>query len=103
VFLCFDGSLFGCLVYNNKYRSPITITTVRFEPYWLIEKIVTAIKQTNNICDRYTCGPKLAHPELILEYYKDRVKEFKKYEISEIYKARRLIPNFNDLVDILNA
>jgi len=104
-----DTRLFSCLIYNNKHRIPIIYDDIkRFINYpekdeysEFLERLVRIINEPNVLCDRFKCH------DFTSKFKKSKLSErisfYLKYERKDILQARKLIPNFNTLVEILNA
>lgn len=101
--------IFNCLIYRNKWR--------KYIPSYLIlnghisqffKEIVNIVEKRENvfiskechnfICETYSSFSKVEKNMRDSWYYQAKIRQIK-----DIPKARKLIPNFDILVEILNA
>jgi hypothetical protein len=126
IFLDFDidKRIFKCLIYENKQREPISAETVikgfRDSYYIFLEQISNIVERDGpGPCDLYNCRSILKFrkrklpidmrelEDLNIVWYKvynigQNEEKTLKQTLENINKARRLIPNFEDLVEVLN-
>jgi len=105
---------YGCLIYNNKYRMPVSDHTIDNDKFLkIIEQIIIEErKDGEKVCHDYIC-PELKEEKrtkkeslsinssrryliLLNEDLINTIQENKKL-------IRKYIPNFEDLVEILNS
>jgi len=111
IFLDFseEDRLFSCIIYKNKHRTPITHRHVMLffeqldnnEHSEFIRKLIAITNEEYLTCDSYKCYTFSSKFKKDVLY--DRINDFLKTEKKEIEEARKLIPNFYDLVEILNG
>lgn len=124
IFLEYDESIksFSCLIYDNKDRVPIYYSDSKY----FLGDIESLIGNSNligcfrrGVCYFHRCSELVSHKELRFDvrdktyyrYYqigyekKEDIKYFntRMLAITKIRETRKLIPNFNTLVEILNA
>ena len=112
IFLEYDKKikLFGCLIYNNKNRVPIRserLEFIRDSTYdttynlFLVFDSITKMVEGNGYptCHNYQCTPIRSKKRIANNNYSRTLSNIKKSK-----KLRKtIIPNFNDLVEILNG
>lgn len=115
IFLDYDKKkkLFSCLIYKNKYRTPIHFrdwfSIEDFKEYFIntIESIINAEnfrKKARQICHYYVCSSLKENNKLENDIRKKKRLSWIQYKyLKKIKYARSFIPNFKDLVEILNS
>lgn len=107
----FENLITGCLIYKNKYRRPIPCGSVEVwfthydSQYWSLEnKLKSICEESKDICDTHICTSLIEDNQILADIrddslYRSRLTVWKK----AIDEARKLIPRFEDLVQILNG
>jgi len=117
IFLDYDvkDKRFGCLIYKNKYRYPISSSDIirAFKgkmpsyhiSYWtnsIVERICMIVDREDDLCSGHICWFLKDKNKMLIDIRERGISESDRHRISSIREARKLIPNFNDLVVILN-
>jgi len=115
IFLEYDKTkkIFSCLIYNNKYRIPIQFrdwfSNEDFLTYFMnkIEDIINAENfriEARQICYNYVCTSLEKNNKLENDIRKKKKLSWVQMKyLHNIRNARSLIPNFEDLIEILNS
>lgn len=116
IFLDYDKKTkkYGCLIYNNKYRMPVSDHTVDNDKFLeIIEQIIIEEqKDRNKVCHNFICSElkeekRTKKESLSVNSSRRYLTLLNEDLINTIQENKRLIrkyiPNFEDLVEILNS